>query len=521
MATSGFLKVDKASLKTIAMKESPFDASGFPTHLYGAYSYLLNPSRATRVATSQPQLNSTIGVSLKGYANYGGFTERPANTRGYYFPLDSNLYGYNLALVQSEPMKPVDERVPNIEGALLAGYENNGLSLYEGMAASKTDITNLIDSSTFKNSWVNANVSTFSHTPVNSTDGISILPSNMSLDTKRSFTFTPATTGTYHFSFYARLLGDARLYSSTSVRALTVTVSPAPASSYEVVIPRLLRSANTYNLEFEWNRYGRAINLTAGTTYTVTLNWYASSNWRRADAPLKMCGILLEKSNYLTPYDVRGTNIDGSGRAVTAVRRPLLFNLEKFDNALITPAKSWMITYLRKFSTNAQASNPTFHSDNLYPKNCGYSGAGLMPSIQGEQASDYYNYWEKVIFYHEANASQVKYEVFNTETNKHYSSMLSNFSAVESNTIGGVRYNLCLGITVINRELQECDNAFYRDLLYIPEVTAEEYNAEISKFFEVETANMTYEKTGETPVTVSGALTIKKTNLLERSTLEY
>lgn len=540
MVTNGFLKVDDTFLKTQAIKESEFDATGFPQTLKDAVSILKRPDEATTSSVPSPKLNTYVGIKIGassttiGYSqSSGAIAERPQlnDLEGYYFPLGSDLKGLSLSDIRANILKPTPKIEPidgSFESEDSTEYKNDPLVVYsQGITPCTNEVENLITTSAIKTAWSNATTSSMINNLVSSQDGLSITPAVMTSDTIGTYKITPSSSGYYCFSFYARL--DGRSYNAlNNVRYLKMNLSPEVSDSYIISEEAMAQSASSilFTLKFEWLRYAAVAYLTAGTQYTITLNWFyrdtsiSSTNNNFRASNLKIAGVLIERNKWPSPYDVRKSNVSGTSSISNTIYHLAAFDLDSlYDN--ISQNKGWIISYKRKIADTF--SSNTSHYDSLGDLYWGYAGNQLVSNNFNEEdpppiaAEDFYLKWEHVILRHEEDSPLVDIYTEATNDNREYHFKVDISEILLRKEFKSQEYNLMLGCRDV--DIENISNATYKDLIYIPEGDDSTLQKIKNNTMGLFTSEMVVAVNDVE--TTSQAIVVTDMNIIEKVNLEY
>ena len=539
MVTNGLLKVDDTFLKTQSIKESPFDAAGFPSTLKEALSFLKRPGEAVTLSVPSPRLNAYPGVKIGASsttvgreAGFGTVAERPQlnNLDGYYFPLGSDLKGSDLSDIRENILKPV-AKVETIQEGFESQegieYKTDPMFIYgQGLTPSSNNVNNLKTTSYIKSSWTNANVTTLRHNITSSADGVIINPVIMSEDTVSTYTITPDATDYYCFSFYARL--DGRNFNTlNNTRYIKISIDPPVDRAY-VVSEDVIIGENyaLLNLKFEWKRYAAVMFLEEGITYTLKLNWFykdsslgdTSINLRAYG--LKVAGVLLEKGKKISPYEVRHSNVSGESQIENIIYHLSIFNLDSLaDN--ISQNKGWIISYKRKIFDEGGLDFE--HCDSLGDLYWGYSSGQIVASNFNEMdppfisLSDYYLNWEHVILRHKENENIIDLYVEVTNSNKEYHFEIDISGIDLTGTFQGVDYDLLLGCK--KESFSNLSDVTYKDLIYVLDGSDSSLQKVKNNTMGIFTSDITVSNIDEE--TTGQAVVLTDMNILEKSYLEY
>ena len=540
MVTNGSLKIDGTFLKTQAIKETEFDAAGFPSSLKDAESFLRRPPAATSSSVPAPSINAYSGLKAGasstgvGYQQtLGGFSERPQlnNIDGYYFSLGSDLEGSSLDDVRSDLLRPA-LKVNTIPGEFekqgTTEYRKDPMFIYgQGLTPYSNQVNNLKTTSAIKEAWSNATVTPLYSNIASSVDGVSIAPATITADTIGTYTITPTSSGYYCFSFYSRLDGR-NYYSLNTVRYLKLAISPNVQDYYIISEEDTPASSGLalFNLKFEWVRHAVVFYLTANTQYTISLNWFyrdtsistTNNNFRASN--LKIAGVLLEKKKWPSPYEVRSSNATGTKSIDNLIYHLAVFDLDSLgDN--ISRNKGWILSYKRRIFDNVNSLTP--HYDSLGGGYWGYLGnqvvannfnGGAAPSVD---VSKFYLKWEHVILRHQEDSNVVNVYVTATNSNDSYSFNVNTGGIVPRGEFRGQEYNLMLGCRPDS--IEEISNATYKDLIYVLDGSDSALQKVKNNLLGVFSGDMTIAVNDVK--TTNTATIVTDMNIFEKANLEY
>lgn len=245
--------------------------------------------------------------------------------------------------------------------------------------------------------------------------------------------------GTYCFSFFARLSDESNNVYERTQENLT--------GSIELTIKGETKS---FSLSTEWQRFFKVFTLESTGDLEITLSL------GNLGLPVKVCGLLLEKRPFPTPYDRRQVLYESNeDQETTEVYYPLVFKSNK-----ISDEGPWTVIYKRFLESDPNLDYPLV--DRIGTCLFGYEGGKItvngseIEDPEGFSIGDFIGNWETVILRYDGSKLNLKVK---TSLNKEYE--VKNIELTSSTfTDEEVDFNLLLGSSSLKQE----GYGYYKDL---------------------------------------------------------